>query len=134
MISAVELVEVLQQLADETITGHTHYYSNVPSSTGHVVGDGKKGLLLEAHAWKDDINATATYIGSDAVQSLWSKYDGFVMWVEEGRLYVDPVTHVQDRLKAVCLGIAHGELAIWDIQYQQTIDMRDYLVTEVQHA
>jgi hypothetical protein len=134
MISAVELVEVLQQLADGTITGHTHYYSNVPSSTGYAVCDDKGGLIIEKHAWKDDINATVAYIGSDAVQSLWSKYDGFVMWVEEGRLYVDPATHVQDRLKAVCLGLAHGEIAIWDIQYQRNIYMHDYLVAEVQHA
>lgn len=129
------LNNILTTIATGEVPGHTQWFdSGFNPITGYVVGDGKRGLILEQRAWTDDKQSTAAYLST--VAAKWKEYrhltdcEGYGFWEYEGRLYVDPVTHVTDRTQAILMGMARGEVAIWDIDNQCCINMADYVLAE----
>lgn len=49
--------------------------------------------------------------------------DAIGTWVDNGRLYIDPVKIVMDERTAIALGRQHGQQAIYDLQAERSIEV-----------
>ncbi len=88
------------------------YRGDLVPATGYVVGVG--GITVPADRW-----SMADHVVVDFIQRADSKYIG--VWMEDGVVYVDKVSIVPDRDRALELADVHGEIAIYDLNSGETI-------------
>ena len=109
-------VQAFQHIAVDTIAdgGGTYQHATgapVTHSDGYYVGVGNVATFETSSATTDEIRR--------AIQAVWpttlphdAQYVG--TWYARGYLYIDYVTHVQNRAIALALAARHGEQAIYD--------------------
>lgn len=109
-------VQVFRRIAVDTLADGGGTYqratgASVTHSDGYYVGVGNVATFHLPFTTVDEIRL--------AVQSVWpttlphdAQYVG--TWFDGEYLYVDYVTHVQDRAIALALAARHGERAIYD--------------------
>lgn len=97
-------------------------------TTGYSVGNNRySNVITQWHALTPQQKEDQLMI---AVLDLSIRYEltvGFYpcigVWLDtnDNRLYVDPITHVENLAEAMNLGASNGELAIWDISLSREI-------------
>lgn len=95
--------------------GPEHYDTDTYS-----VGHGRLGAIVAA---PDTDTATATdYARVGRIIRRVSRYSGIVgLWIDGGRLYIDPVTVTTSLDNAVMLGREYNEKAIFNLRDGDTI-------------
>lgn len=91
------------------------FESEALPTTGFWVGGVRPSLVVES-ASEIDRGDLGWFIGNTE-----SRYFGVWTDMEDGKIYFDAVTHVDNREDAVNLGRERGEIAIWDIENGEEI-------------
>lgn len=88
----------------------------------YVVGDGRWGLKLKAAEFFNVLHVPSALA---PIVNYWfaAGFDGFGTWIHDGTVYVDPHTRTEDLAHALDLARERGELAIWDSEQGEAINV-----------
>ncbi len=87
--------------------------------TGFYVGGVRPSLVI-SNINELDRSDLAWFVGGTG-----SRYFGVWTDTEDGKIYFDAVTHVDNFHDAFMLGSERGEIAIWDIENSEEVRVKD---------
>jgi len=114
----------LQQFFTETLNNNGASYSilsgELNPTNGYFVSIANKGITVDLSDFSQKV--VSDYISQNAIQLNQQKY--FVgSWIDNGTVYLDITVQVADKRNALELGYRNGQLAIYDANLGQVIDL-----------
>lgn len=120
MKTTEDYYDVAQQMLRATARdrGYTYLFGGVINpSNGYVVGNGKLGAMFTD-------TPEATYVAQLIASFYTIGYDGASAWLDEGTLYIDPITHVSREVEAHTYATIWEEHAYWDCKSKKVVTVQ----------
>ncbi len=106
--------------------GATVLFDRTEPTTGFIVGDGRKGLVLTCSEFYSGISLETLLDTEYLPKWICDNFDGFGTWHDpvSENISIDPIDLVPGRWTAIALGLSRGETCIWDVVNGITINTK----------